>query len=367
MRRYHEFLLFFFMRGRSASSSEEEEDFLCADELLWVDGEALTCARSGLSCDEWFCPECIYSHACDSYCGYCKALDHDCQGPLLATDCELESLGFRSCKDWLGNGCCDDGYGYESDSGRRVDFNCPEFHCDKGDCDSCTTDKERPPFVTGKQEPWCLLLTSTVCPHQKMTHTVRRDPALRRDDYLKSLRQWAVASSLPFVVVENSAANLTALRREFTNFEFVSFRDASIEPSRGKGDAEYRAIKYALKHSTLLGSCDRVVKITGRYFLENFDKVLKNLTPLKPQVVIQSTPSPWTLGSGVTRSEVVAFENNDDLVDRLFAGQDETRHMPMERILFLALQDFQGTVAHFPPLHVPPTPNAEHLDIITRL
>ena len=97
-------------------------------------------------------------------------------------------------------------------------------------------------------------------------------------------------------------------------------------------------------------------RVTGRYFVEDLDAVLDTVGA---DIVVQSTPSPWSLGDGVLRSEVIGF--NATLLDSLLGGQDESRGRPAERALFEGVQKLERagrTVARFPALRVRPTRNA---------
>mmetsp|Transcript_18421 Transcript_18421/g.27741 ORF Transcript_18421/g.27741 Transcript_18421/m.27741 type:complete len:358 (+) Transcript_18421:27-1100(+) len=338
----------------------------CTDQDLWVDGIETTCANSGLDCKEWFCPNCIYAKTCDTFCGYTTT---DCQGNCLTdTQCLSEKLGYFKCVDWLGNGCCDDGYSYTTDTGIQLDFNCAKFDYDNGDCQPPTS----PPDILEpiNKKEWCILLTSTICPVQGATHVVRRSAHVRRQDYRSALVKYKNRSKLPIILVENSAANLS----EFimNKIQVISFRDKDPRPNRGKGHSEYRSILHALTHSNFL-NCSHIIKITGRYYISNLDSVITQLQNLNPQpdVVVQSTPSPWTLWDGVLRSEVVAFKNDPQLIHFLFANQDEAIGNPMERVLFNAVrqlkQEKHFSVAEFPKLDVDPIPNAEQTHIISVL
>ncbi|KAJ8609148.1 hypothetical protein CTAYLR_006078 [Chrysophaeum taylorii] len=374
---------------------------VCEDDPLWLDGEALACKDSGLDCSVWFCPDCPYASTCDAHCGFCESIAAvplskasqcaamggilDCAGQCLKpADCVLSTLGYATCDRWLGNGCCDDGLGYVSDLGKSPHFNCPAFQCDGGDCDRCSNGDDDPEpassaFEASEEPPprdqWCLLLTSTICPAQGMTHTVRADPEIRRKDYVRAVSQWARGNgtALPIAVVENSGANLTALKAVVpanAQFDFVSFHDADIQPYRGKGHAEYGAILHAMRRSALLRGCSTIVKITGRYFIENIDAAIETLKLEGARVAVQSTPSPWVTWDGVLRSEVVAFANDPVLADDLFGNQDEAIGMPMERSIFVAVRELRnrGTrIGHFPALSVTPTINAEHTHMITIL
>ena len=114
-----------------------------------------------------------------------------------------------------------------------------------------------------------------------------------------------------------------------------------------------------------LQRCRRIVKITGRYFVEGLDAVLD---AVDADVVVQSTQSPWSLGDGVLRSEVVGFDAS--LLDALLGGQDESRGRPAERALFEGAQRLERSgvkVARFPALRVRPTRNAEQSTVVSEL
>ncbi len=92
------------------------------------------------------------------------------------------------------------------------------------------------------------------------------------------------------------------------------------------------------------------------------------LDAVDADVVVQSTPSPWSLGDGVLRSEVVGFDAS--LLDALLGGQDESRGRPAERALFEGFQKLERAgraVARFPPLRVRPTRNGEQSTVVSEL
>lgn len=74
-----------------------------------------------LHCAEWFCPGCPYAGYCDAYCGFCD-------GSMIVQDCR----GVHAPSIFVGDGFCDSRI-YLFD-GKLVDFDCPEFECDGGDC-----------------------------------------------------------------------------------------------------------------------------------------------------------------------------------------------------------------------------------------
>ena len=222
----------------------------------------------------------------------------------------------------------------------------------------------------------------------------------------------------PLVLVESSNANLTALRRAVVggaaegnhiktattssqpqkrrnyssewnagpregscsahrDVEFLSTshgqKVSGGDARRGKGIAEYRAIRFALEHSEIIRRYrpSHIAKVTGRYFVRNLDEELHRVAHATcsnsakkgnegPRLVVQSAQSPWTLWDGVIRSEVIGWEIG--LEDWLFGSQDEAVGRPMERILFeraRSLKFTNGTVAKFRALEIDPARNGE--------
>ena len=214
-------------------------------------------------------------------------------------------------------------------------FNCAGHDFDGGDCEPPVSNEEAP------SSDWCILLTATVCPPSAMTHTVLRDAVARRRDYVSVLESYAASSKRPIVVVENSGAALDELRKAAPSAHFVSFTDDEVDASKGKGHAEHRAIRRALP---VLERCRRIVKITGRYFVEGLDAVLDTVDA---DIVVQSTPSPWSLGDGVLRSEVrIQCDAHHH-----WAASHESRGRPAERAV-RAFKSWQATVARFRALRV---------------
>ena len=107
----------------------------CRNYLNYGDCFHYTAIDATFHCSEFFCPGCPYSGHCDELCGFCGEY-----GSLLR-DCR----GVEAPSVFIGDGFCDDGtYLYD---GKTVDFDCPAFGCDGGDCPSaleCGTDAPTP-------------------------------------------------------------------------------------------------------------------------------------------------------------------------------------------------------------------------------
>lgn len=126
-----------------------------------------------------------------------------------------------------------------------------------------------------------------------------------------------------------------------------------------------------MRYSSLLRNrCAGIIKITGRYFIHGLDAIIDRIREADLQVVVQSTPSPWTMWDGVLRSEVVGFENDVALVHALFENQDEAAGLPMERKLFTGARELRRhgkRLGYFPTLPIPATINSEHTHTLTEL
>jgi len=237
---------------------------------------------------------------------------------------------------------------------------------------------------------WALLLTTTIAPLSSITHTQRKNPQLRLRDYVKAITRWASSTAAvsgkepyPLVIVESSGANLTVFRQAIEaargqmdaserqscrHIEVLSHRiePADLDISRGKGVAEAASLRYAVAHSVTIrdAGITHVVKVTGRYFVGNLDAEIDRLRLQSssvghapgPRLVVQSTPSPWTLFDGVLRSEVIGWQLG--LENWLFEDQDERQGRPMERLLFERARELCPT-SHWPPNNGGTSPGEE--------
>ena len=293
----------------------------CRDMPMMLDDEVTTCGKviegGLLECDTHLCFDCDYAGYCDRTCGYCSK----------------------------GEG---EGGTYGGSDGGALS-------------------------PSSRPHSWCILLTATICPAQDVTHTLRSNPFLRLAEYAASVKKWAAhykelyattTEALPrLFVVENSNAALDELRGLGGDlFDFVSFRDGEKLDGRGKGVAEYRAIRHAVTSGAMSG-CEKVVKVTGRYFVPGLVEEIQRLGQ-QVEVVVQSTASHWSMweeDGGVVRSEVVGFEKG--LVDYLFDSQDEAVGLPMERVLLLRSREIGeeggGKVERWGKLEIEKTRNAE--------
>lgn len=126
----------------------------------------------------------------------------------------------------------------------------------------------------------CLLLTASIDP-KGSAFTKRSDPKIRERDYIEALGFYLEKGNYPVVFCENSGYDLSAVRsllsQALVPVEALQFNGQTAPPERRKGYGELLIIRHALSHSKLVSLSDYVVKITGRYRVENLNEVLKPL------------------------------------------------------------------------------------------
>jgi hypothetical protein len=136
-----------------------------------------------------------------------------------------------------------------------------------------------------------ILLTATVTPQVTWDLHIA-DPAVRRHQYVESLRRWvptAARHGATLVVVENSGEDLTVLACEAVGSvpdELILVNAPPPTPrdvERGKGAAE--AAMMDLFSETFFGDPDEAwYKVTGRLFVKNFARCVP--TALPPDSVV---------------------------------------------------------------------------------
>lgn len=124
-----------------------------------------------------------------------------------------------------------------------------------------------------------IILTSTVNVTSNTSFQV--DKQERINTYLKSVRLWLQKTNFNIVFVENSGYNFEELKEEFDLYnyrlEFFTFIPP-IEPhlSNSKGGLELQAIHHAFEQSMRARHSLFIVKVTGRFFIPEFEKYLLN-------------------------------------------------------------------------------------------
>lgn len=131
-----------------------------------------------------------------------------------------------------------------------------------------------------------ILLTCTVNINNNITFLYQRNNEERKKLYIDRIKKWLYNTNLNIIVVENSNENFFELKEELEKFKdrFEIFtydsneeKDAIyLKNNTSKGAHELYSIQYAYKHSNLLQNSDFIIKITGRYYVEQLENFLKN-------------------------------------------------------------------------------------------
>ena|GEM_PF-961253 len=116
-----------------------------------------------------------------------------------------------------------------------------------------------------------LLLTGCIDP-RGMRDTVRNNPDIRRQDYLKAFRRWVTESHFQKIVFcENSGADLSDFeeiaRGSGKEIDLLSFTAPNYPVKRGKSYGEMLILEHAIENSSLIGADTRIMKCTGRLFI----------------------------------------------------------------------------------------------------
>lgn len=131
-----------------------------------------------------------------------------------------------------------------------------------------------------------LLMTATINPREGEPLLQRTDPESRRQDYERGFLFYLnyLGKGIDHILfVENSEADLAWMKElvpvhHYDKAEIISFYGLDYPVEHGRGYGEFKLIDYAMKHSSIISkseNSDYILKITGRYQIVNFDKVLK--------------------------------------------------------------------------------------------
>lgn len=127
----------------------------------------------------------------------------------------------------------------------------------------------------------CILLTTTVYTHN-INFNNQSNPEIRLNQYISKITKWLNDTSFNIVVIENSGYKFSELPDNNDRFEKITFDYSEIpfedklylNNTKAKGQHEAYAIKYAYENSRLLKSADYIIKITGRFYIPDFEKIL---------------------------------------------------------------------------------------------
>ena len=126
-----------------------------------------------------------------------------------------------------------------------------------------------------------LILTTTIFTHNVEFNRQRKHEE-RINQYILKIKKWLNQTKFNIVVVENSGYNFNELPDNNHRFEKIIYKYDQIpicdkkflDNNRAKGQHESYAIKYAIENSELIKNSTHLIKITGRFFMPLFEKII---------------------------------------------------------------------------------------------
>lgn len=119
--------------------------------------------------------------------------------------------------------------------------------------------------------------------------TNQQNKEVRIQQYLKTINKWK-NSELPVIVVENSGYKFEELKDKKSpyyapNIEVISYNYTDydlciqnmLKKSASKGLHEMYQINWAYNKSNTIKNYSHIIKVTGRYFIPNFQNILINI------------------------------------------------------------------------------------------
>ena len=164
-----------------------------------------------------------------------------------------------------------------------------------------------------------LLMTTTVNVFENVSWLSQKNKEERLKMYGKKIMKWVNKSKLKIVVIENSDYKFNDLIKHTNNrFEILSFKYTKeqkeiMDKYQAKGQHEIFAVQYACNNSKLIKDCDFLIKITGRYFVPNLEKILNYELNKNPKIDFIRQSSLWR---NMNRCELVGCSKNN--INKLF-------------------------------------------------
>ena len=164
-----------------------------------------------------------------------------------------------------------------------------------------------------------LLMTTTVNVFENVSWLSQKNKEERLKMYGKKIMKWVNKSKLKIVVIENSDHKFNDLIKHTNNrFEILSFKYTKeqkeiMDKYQAKGQHEIFAVQYACNNSKLIKDCDFLIKITGRYFVPNLEKILNYELNKNPKIDFIRQSSLWR---NMNRCELVGCSKNN--INKLF-------------------------------------------------
>lgn len=133
-----------------------------------------------------------------------------------------------------------------------------------------------------------IILTCTVNVNHYKQYIYQKNSNERLECYLKSIKQWLELTNFQICVIENSGYPFLELQ-EYANkykdrFEILTFNEFHLSNGLqhliynvSKGASEMYSIIYAYSNTKFKNNINFIIKITGRYFIPDFQNYLIQL------------------------------------------------------------------------------------------
>jgi hypothetical protein len=143
--------------------------------------------------------------------------------------------------------------------------------------------------INGEEYKVSIILTTTVNVTRESSFQVSVED--RINTYIKSIKSWLKYTNLNIIVVENSGYEFNELLDELNlyknRFEIITFKENPTNYSeyqmhlQSKGGLEINSIHYAFNKSKFLKKSLFIIKITGRFFINDFENFLNSKDLIK--------------------------------------------------------------------------------------
>jgi hypothetical protein len=125
---------------------------------------------------------------------------------------------------------------------------------------------------------WIILLTTCVNPHLQTNYFKKKNNEInyRKKLYVEQINKWISKTNLFIYVVDSSGYEYPEIKENKDKIKIISF-NLNKDICNNSSECEINSIKYAINQINLdekYINSTHILKVTGRYFLENIDNVL---------------------------------------------------------------------------------------------
>ena len=194
-----------------------------------------------------------------------------------------------------------------------------------------------------------LILTSTVNVDKNMGAVTQKRKKDRIQTYEKSVNSWINNSPFKIILVENSGYEFKNLP-ENSRLEIITYKPTGNEKKlldnhRDKGSHELHAIKHAIDNSKIIQKISDgfIIKITGRYYIPNFDKILKDTITKSTEFITQNNRSQCEIFGCKLHHANTLFKF------KIFDFMENHAHSLIDKL------GTENTITKLPPISIEPT------------